>query len=136
MKILRGTIFGGISFFLLGWLVWGILLMDFYTTNFNQCLNRAEMEMIWWAMIASNFIFALLLTIVLKWSGAKKITDGLKNGAIFGFLFALSLDLSFYSLTHMFNNFSTIIIDVVVTTALVSLIGMVIVLTWGKEKTT
>ncbi len=40
MKILRGTVFGGIAYFLLGWLVWGILLMDFFSANMNQCANR------------------------------------------------------------------------------------------------
>jgi hypothetical protein len=29
MKLLKGTLFGGIAYFLLGLLVYGILLMDF-----------------------------------------------------------------------------------------------------------
>lgn len=134
MKILRGTILGGIAYFLLGWLVWGILLMNFYTENLNQCSGRPETDMIWWAMIVSNLTFALLLTLILNWSGAKGIADGLKTGAIFGFLMGLSFDLSFYSMTTMFHNFSAIIVDVVVNTVVMAIIGMVIVLTWGKEK--
>jgi hypothetical protein len=134
MKIIRGTVFGGIAYFLIGWLVWGILLMDFYTANFNQCSNRPEMEMIWWAMIVSNLSIALLLTLFLKWSGAKGITDGLKTGAIFGFLYSFSLDLGFYSMTMMFNNFTAIVVDVVVNTLVMAVLGLVIVLTWGKEK--
>lgn len=135
MKIIRGTLFGGIAYFLMGWLVWGILLMDFYTANFNQCSSRPEMEMIWWAMIVSNLTFALLLTLILKWSGARGIVDGLKTGAIFGFLYSLSLDLGFYSMTTMFNNFTAIIVDVIVNTLVMAVIGLVIVLLWGKEKT-
>lgn len=134
MKILRGTVFGGIAYFLMGWLVWGMLLMDFYTANFNQCLNRPEADMVWWAMIASNLAFALLLTLILNWSGAKKIVDGLKTGAIFGFLYSLSIDLSFYSMTTMFNNFTGIVVDLVVNSLVMSVIGLVIVLTWGKQK--
>jgi hypothetical protein len=136
MKIIRGTVFGGIVYFLMGWLVWGILLMDFYTSNFNQCASRPEMEMIWWAMIVSNLSIALLLTLFLKWSGAKGIVDGLKTGALFGFLFSLSLDLGYYSMTTMFNNFTAIIVDVFVNTVVMAVIGLVIVITWGKEKTT
>ncbi len=136
MKIIRGTLFGGIAYFLMGWLVWGILLMDFYAANFNQCSSRPEMEMIWWAMIVSNLTIALLLTLFLKWSGAKGIVDGLKTGALFGFLFSLSLDLGYYSMTTMFNNFTAIIVDVVVNTVVMAILGLVIVLTWGKEKTT
>lgn len=136
MKIIRGTLFGGIAYFLMGWLVWGILLMDFYAANFNQCSSRPEMEMIWWAMIVSNLTIALLLTLFLKWSGTKGIVDGLKTGALFGFLFSLSLDLGYYSMTTMFNNFTAIIVDVVVNTVVMAILGLVIVLTWGKEKTT
>ena len=136
MKIIRGTLFGGIAYFLMGWLVWGILLMDFYTANFNQCASRPEMEMIWWAMIVSNLTMALLLTLFLKWSGEKGIVDGLKIGALFGFLYSLSLNLGYYSMTTMFNNFTAIIVDVIVNTLVMAVIGLVIVLLWGKEKTT
>lgn len=136
MKIIRGTLFGGIAYFLLGWLVWGILLMDFYTANYSQVMNRPETDMVWWAMIVSNLTFALLLTLILKWSGAKEIIDGLKTGAIFGFLFSLSIDLSFYSMTTMFNSLSGIVVDLVVNSAVMAVIGLVIVLTWGKEKIT
>jgi hypothetical protein len=136
MKIIRGTLFGGITYFLLGWLVWGILLMDFYTANYNQVMNRPETDMVWWAMIVSNLATALLLTLILKWSGAKGIMDGLKIGAIVGLLFSLSIDLSFYSMTTMFNGFSGIVVDLVVNSAVMAVIGLVIVLTWGKEKTT
>lgn len=135
MKIIRGTLFGGITYFLLGWLVWGILLMDFYTANYSQVMNRPETDMVWWAMIVSNLTTALLLTLILKWSGAKEIMDGLKIGAIVGFLFSLSIDLSFYSMTTMFNNLSGIVVDLVVNSAVMAVIGLVIVLTWGKEKT-
>jgi len=134
MKILRGTIIGGIAYFLMGWLVWGILLMDFYTANFNQCSSRPDMEMIWWAMIVSNLTMALLLTLFLKWSAAKGIVDGLKTGALFGFLYSISLDLGFYSMTTMYNNYTAIIADVVVNTLVMAVLGLVIVLLWGKEK--
>ena len=69
MKILRGTIFGGISNFLLGWVIYGILLMGFLSANMNQCAARPD-EMIWWALILSNLSAALLLTLFLKWFGA------------------------------------------------------------------
>ncbi len=134
MRLFKGTIFGGITYFLLGWIVWGILLSDFYSANFNQCANRPEVEMIWWAMIVSNLFYALLLSMILNWAGAKNALDGLKTGAIFGGLLGLSLDFSFYSMTTMFNNFTGIVVDVLVNTVVAAIIGMVIVLTWGKVR--
>jgi hypothetical protein len=87
MKILRGTIIGGILYFLMGWLIYGIILMDFLSPNMNQCASRPEGVMIWWAMILSALAAALLLTLILNWAKAKGVIDGLKIGAIFGLLY-------------------------------------------------
>jgi hypothetical protein len=134
-KILRGTLFGGITFFLLGWLVYGILLADFSLSNYNQCMNRSMTDMVWWALIVSNLVYALLITLVLKWSGATSFIDGLRMGALFGLLFSISIDLSFYSMMTYFNNISGMVADIVASTFMSSVTGAVIVLLWGKEKT-
>ncbi len=135
MRILRGTVVGGVAYFLLGWLLYGVLLMNYMSANMNQCAALPMGEMVWWAMVVSNLLSALLLTLVLIWSGAKKILDGLKIGAIVGILFASSIDLSFWSMTRMFNNFGVLLVDVVAATLLASIVGLVIVLLWGKDKT-
>jgi hypothetical protein len=134
MKILRGTLFGGIVYFLLGWLVYGILLMDFLSANMNQCASKPSGEMVWWAIIASNLVTALFLTLVLKWTGAKKITDGLTTGALFGILMTLSFDLSSWSMTTMFKSFLPLVVDVAVGTVVMAIVGMMIVLLQGREK--
>jgi len=133
MKILKGTVFGGILYFLLGWLVYGILLMDFFSANMNQCANKPMGDMIWWALIVSNLVIALLLTIILKWAGAKGLVDGLKTGALFGILLTSSYDLSFWSMTTMYKNFGSLLADVTAGTLILAVVGMMIVLLWGKE---
>lgn len=134
MKIIRGTVFGGIAFFFLGWLVWGMLLMDFSKANYNQSIYLPENEMIWWAMIVSNLALALLVTLILNWAGAKSITDGLKIGAITGALYAFSVDLGMYSMTNVISNLTAVVVDTVAYTVVSALFALVIVLTWGKEK--
>jgi hypothetical protein len=133
MKILRGTVFGGITYFLLGWLAWGILMMDFMSANMNQCAARSGV-MIWWAMIVSALAEALLLTLILNWVKAKGVINGLMYGALFGVLYASIVDLSSWSMTTMFNNFGVLIVDVLTSTVVMAITGLVIVLTWGKDK--
>ncbi len=133
MKILRGTVFGGITYFFLGWFAWGILLMDFMSANMNQCAARTDV-MIWWAMIASALASALLLTLILKWANAKGFIDGLRYGALFGLLYGSIVDLSSWSMTIMFNKFGVLIVDVLLSTVVFAIVGLVIVLTWGKDK--
>ncbi len=134
MKILRGTVFGGIAYFLLGWLVWGILLMDFFTANMNQCASRPMGEMKWWAIILSNLVMALLLTLILNWAKAKSIVDGLKYGALFGLLFGSGIGFSYWSMSTMYLNAGAMVTDILVSTVVMAIMGLVIVLTWGREK--
>ena len=134
MKIIRGTVFGGIAYFLLGWLVWGILLMDFYSANMNQCANRTDGQMVWRAIILTNLVMALLLTLILHWAKAKTILDGLKFGALFGLLYGSALAFSFWSMSTMYLTAGAMVTDIVVTVAVMAVLGLVIVLTWGKDR--
>lgn len=133
MRILRGTLFGGIAFFFLGWLVWGMLLMDFSKENYNQTIYLPDDGMIWWAMIASNLVLALLVTLALNWAGAKTIIDGLKFGALVGGLYALTTDLGMYSMTTVISNLTAVAVDTLAYAAVTAITGAVIVLTWGKK---
>ena len=133
MKILKGTVIGGVAFFFLGWLVWGILLADVMTNLMDTSLNRPDTEMVWWAIILSNLVFAQLLTLILKWSGANGALDGLKIGALVGLLYALTVDLGMYSMTTMIKSVTGIVVDVLVYTVVTAVIGLIIVLTWGKD---
>jgi hypothetical protein len=133
MKILRGTIFGGIIYFLVGWLVYGMLLMGYYSESMNTCMNRPDGEMIMWAMVVSNLLFALLLTLILNWANAKTAFDGLRIGAIFGVLYSLALNLSFLSMSTMFKSYTIIAVDAIVTSLFFGIVGLGIVLLWGRK---
>lgn len=134
MRILRGTLIGGVAYFFIGWLVYGVLLNSIYAPMTNTSINRPDGAMIWWAMILSNLLFALFLTLFLKWSGARSIIDGLKTGALFGALFTATIDLSLYSMTTMYNTLLPILIETVASAVVMGVVGMIIVLTWGKAK--
>ena len=134
-KILLGGIAGGVSFFLLGWLIYGVLLMNFTMANYNQCSMRPMEEMVWWAMILSNLAFGFLLSLICSWSNTTRLIDGAKVGAIIGLLLALSIDLSFYSMSTMFSNLKAIFVDIIAYTVMTAIVGAVVgwVLGMGKK---
>lgn len=109
--------------------------MNYFTTHSNQSLNRPQGEMVWWAMIVATLLSTLFLTLVLNWAKAGKVIDGVIKGAIFGALFSAMNDFSFWSMTTMYGSFVPIIIDIVVSAAVFGLTGIVIMLTWGRNKT-
>jgi hypothetical protein len=133
-KILLGGIAGGVAFFLLGWLVYGILLMSYTTANYNQCAVRPMEDMVWWAMILSNLAFGFLLSIVFSWSNTKGALAGAKVAGILGFLVALSIDLSMYSMSTMFNRLSAVVVDVVAYTVMTVVAGIVVALVMGTGR--
>jgi type IV secretory pathway TrbD component len=133
-KILLGGIAGGVTFFLLGWIIYGVLLMDYTTANYNQCAMRPMQDMIWWALILSNLAFGFLLSIVFSWSNTTGIMAGAKVGAIIGLLLSLSIDLSYYSMSSMFSNFTAVIVDIIVYTIMSAIVGVVVAWVMGMGK--
>jgi hypothetical protein len=133
-KILFGGIAGGVTFFLLGWVIYGMLLMNYTTANYNQCSQRPMEEMVWWAMIVSNLAFGFLLAVVFSWSNTTTIPAGAKIAGITGFLISVSMDLSFYSMTSMFSNFTAVLIDIIVYSVMSAIVGVVVAWVMGMGK--
>lgn len=130
-KILLGGLAAAILFFFLGWIIYGLLLADFMQNNFDQSIMKAEEDMVWWAMILSNLATGFLLAIILSWSNAKSFADGAKIGGITGILIALSVDLSFYSMSNMYNNLTAVFVDVIVVAVLWAIVGVAAVWAMG-----
>ncbi|MDO8928650.1 MAG: hypothetical protein Q7W54_06655 [Bacteroidota bacterium] len=133
-KILLGGLAGGVAFFLLGWLIYGILLMDYSMANFNQCNVRPMEDMVWWAMILANLTSGLLFALIFSWSNTTGILNGAKVGGIIGLLFAVSIDLSFYAMTTTFLKASAILVDIVAYTVMSAIAGAVIAWVMGMKK--
>lgn len=130
-KILLGGVVGGIVFFFLGWLLYGILMADYLASHGNQCAMRSMEEFIWWSMIVSNIVGAILLAIIMDWSNNKSVAGGTKVGAIVGLLFGLSIDLNFYSMTTFFDSLTGVFVDVAIYTIMSAVAGAVIGLVMG-----
>jgi hypothetical protein len=135
-KILLAGLAGGVIFFLLGWLIYGILLMDFGTVNYNQCAQRPMEEMIWWSLILAYLAYGFLLALIFSWSKSKGILAGLKIGAIVGLLISVSMDLSMYSMSTTFLTFTAVIVDIAVYTFISAISGLVTGLIFGTGKKT
>lgn len=125
-KIVVGSLAGGLAYFLLGWVVYGILMKDYCATNMNQTGMRKEEEMILWAIGVSNIAFAMLLALIFSWSNTSSILNATKMAAIIGLLVSISIDLSFYAMTTMYQSRSIIIVDVIVNTTLTAIVGAIV----------
>lgn len=105
-KVLIAAIVGGIFYFLLGWLVFGILLADSMESGMNENMKLIMRDMdsyVIWAFGVSNFVYALLLALIFDRFGAKTFMKGATNGAWIGLLISLCMDFGWYAQTTIYE---------------------------------
>lgn len=125
-RIIVGTLVGGVTMFLLGWLIYGVLLMSYMEQFCDNSNARPEDQMVWGAMIASNLIWALLISTLLSWSGMMSAMGGAKLGAVLGLLAGLGFDLSMYAMSTMIKSLTFVVVDCLAFSVMFALTGAVI----------
>ena len=132
---LLATLVGFIVLFLLGWLIYGMLLMDFYGNNSGSAsgVMRADDEMIWWALILGNLFQAYLLVYIFgNWANITTFSDGLKAGAIIGLIMGLAVNFTMYGTSNIMNMTSTFV-DPFVSAVMMSITGGVVGFMLGRK---
>jgi hypothetical protein len=112
--------------FILNGIAYAAFLKNFFQTHpavskaFMQQLYRPDDQLLWWAIIISAIAIGFLVTMVIKWSGARSFSAGLRAGLFFGLLLLCSVD---FGLLGSTNNFTTAgaIADLVCSTITVTL---------------
>lgn len=135
-KFLLAGVAGGVVLFLLGFLIWGVLLEDFMKNNMGPVQNLDKVPMVWWAMIMGNLAVGFLLAYIYgQWASITIPLTGLKAGAVIGALYAIAMDFMLFSTTNIMN-MTAVIVDIVATTVAFAITGAVVafVLGMGKAK--
>lgn len=117
---------GGITFFIMGWLIYGMVLANYMAGHSNPAITRPLNEMIWWALILSNLSWAFLLTIIYEWSNVRSWMVGASRGAILGLFLAISIDFGFYAMYTMYTSVAPLIIDILASVVMFAVVGAVI----------
>lgn len=111
-KLIFGTVAGGVVAFLLGGLVYTVILAGFFESHLGsaQGAMKDPPDMLWIAI--GNLFGALLLTIIYgRWAGIKTIATGAKAGAVFGLLVALYYDSVMFGTTNLIGDPVAIVVD-------------------------
>jgi len=130
-KLFIGGIVGGILFFLLGWLIYGTLLMDFMKANPGMVsgFDRAQPDMVY--LVIGNLLSGFLMTYIFAKANVNTFVGGLITGAVIGLLMAASYDCMNYALTTLMSK-KMIIADVLAAAVLSGIVGAFIGLIMGK----
>ena len=105
-KFLTGTLVGGIAYFFLGYLIYGMALEGFMASHAGTATGVAKSmdEMVWWALIVGNLSWAAMFSyIFLKWANIKSFGGGASAGAIIGLLMALGFDMVMFATSNVMD---------------------------------
>lgn len=135
VRLIAAAIAGGIAFFALGFLIYGLLLDPYMKANtiVYPGLIKETPDFPW--LVLANVVNAFLFAYIFdQWAGIRSFIGGLKGGAILMFLFALSMDLQFVAFMNMWkgNPLVPIIVDILAAAILGALAGGVIGFVLGK----
>ncbi|MBK8969801.1 MAG: hypothetical protein R3D58_12470 [Saprospiraceae bacterium] len=134
-RVLLAALAGGVTSFLLGWLIWGILLMDVLREVNPQIEGMEKSPPNLVLIFVSGLVWALLYALIYnRWANISTFKTGLIAGAWISGLFAISLDLMFLATTNMVS-VNGALIDVVANIVVGGLAGGVIgwVLGYGNR---
>jgi hypothetical protein len=131
-KFITGTLVGGIAFFFLGYLFYGVLLAGFFSEHSGANASSMTMEeIVWWALVVGNVASGGLLSyIFLKWANISSFSGGASGGATIGFFIGLSMDLIRFATAGSFD-LTASLGDVVVMTVMYGVAGGIIGATVG-----
>lgn len=136
-KFLIGGIIGGIVYFFLGWVVWGMLLMDFMKNNAGSATGvmKDEADMVWWALIVGNLFSGLLLSYVISKTGTKGAVPGATMGAVLSLLLAGAFDFTMLGTSNIVT-LNSVLVDMAASVIVGAIVGAVIGLYMGMGNKT
>ena len=109
-RFVIGTLAGGIVMYLVGYLIWGLLLADFFAANAGSATGVARETNLIWAVVLGTFSLAALVTLAVgSQAGPSTILGGFKIGAIVGFLVWFGVDFIRYGLMNVSNLTATMV---------------------------
>ena len=131
-KLLIGTIVGWVVLFFLGYLIFGILLADFFRANAGTATGVEKMPMNLVAIGIGQLAAAGGLTLILSWVGVRGIAQGATMAGVVGLLFFLGVDLTMFGTSNT-STFTVALVDPVVAGILYAIAGAAIAAVAGKK---
>ena len=103
-KVLIAGLLGALVAFVLGWVIWGVLLVNFMegTSGSATGVMRSDDEMVWWALVLGHLALGMLFALIFsRWAGISTFMTGAKAGAVIGGLMTIFFDMVMLATTHI-----------------------------------
>ena len=131
-RLVTGTVAGGIALFILGYVIWNMLFAEFFAANAGSATGVMKDPQVIWAPALGSLSYAALLTLTIGTrASSATIVEGLKIGAIVGFLMWFGVNLILYGVWNV-ENLTSAIVDSLLELIRAGLSGAVIAAVLAK----
>jgi hypothetical protein len=127
-RVLAATVAGGIAFFILGFVIYGLILDPMVMKpNMIEYAGMMKDPPMWIPLVLANLVNAFLLAFIFdKWASISTFAGGLKGGAIVMFIISLMFQMMFLAFMNMTKNYIPMVADIVGSTVMGAIGGGVI----------
>ncbi len=130
---LMAGLIGSVVHFLVGWLVYGVLLLKTMQAHTNQSLFKKQNDMVFWSLFVGSICMGLLLTFLLKKSRINSSKEGFKLSAIIGLLSTGYMSFSSFGTSNVYNDLQAVFMDTFAGGFVTGLTGFFIALYFSKS---
>lgn len=133
-KVLLAGIVSGITGFLLGWLIYGIALVDFTAAHTITYPGLMKEPPVLWAVFLSNTAWGFLYAYIFyKMGSIHSFGSGVSAGIVIAFLVAISIDLFYYAFMNISDGIY-LCTDAIISTVLGTIMAGVVGALLGSGK--
>ena len=133
IKVILASLAGAVTLFILGYLIWGILIGSYFRANeiHYEGLSKTPPNLV--TLFLSNIVFSFLIAFIFyKWASVRTFAAGLIGATIIGFLIHAGIKLSLVGYMNLYKEVTPVIVDVLAETARTAIAGGVIGAVLGR----
>lgn len=135
-RMVTGVLVGGVTLFATGYVLFTVLLGDFYAANAGSATGVNRENQVIWALVLASLSYAALITYAAgNQTGAMSLRKGAVVGAVVGFLLWFTVDFVFYGVSNI-SNLTLTVVDPLVELVHGGIGGAVIGAALGRMSTT
>ena len=134
-RVLLAGLAAGVVGFLSGWVIFGMLLMDYFEAGVihYEGLHKPDEEMNLALVALSNLVFGLMLAWVCDKSSSHSTGSGLIAGAVVGLGVYASMTIMFLAFMNWYTSTSVAMVEILANTAWSALMGAVAGMVLGRK---